>query len=285
MPGIYITAIITTVLSLGIIGSFILRDSAKRERLFLIAVILLEIPMCAFAFYFIRLPLDAWLRGVLSGFEQSYRFLTTLYAPLTEELVKLWIILFPWFSNKINNKTIMLKAAMAIGLGFGIGEMWLVAYELTKRPEIALLPWYSFGGYLNERFMVCILHGAFTAAALRRMRSGFFWGILAAMFLHFMGNFPIYLAGTNFAGLGKPVWQIILSLWVSFYFLVMTGLLIYLAWGKFQGLSVFIYGRAKCPECGLIYPRPLFAVNMVTKRYERCPGCKKYHWTEKWVEV
>lgn len=283
MAGIYIAAVITTGLSLAIIGSFILRGSSKKERFFLTAVILLQIPMCAFAFYFIRLPVDAWLREVLSHSRQTYGFLTTLYAPLIEEPIKLWVILLPWFFNKINNKTIMLKAAMAIGLGFGIGEMWLIAYELVKSPQIAFLPWYSFGGYLNERFMVCIIHGAFTAVALRRMRRGFIWGILGAMSLHFMGNFPIYLAGTNFAGLGKPVWQIILSFWVSFYFLVMAGLLAYLAFGKFQNLCVSLYGKAKCPECGLIYPRPLFAVNMVTKRYERCPGCKKYHWTEKWV--
>ncbi len=283
MSGIYIAAIITTVLSLAVVGSFILRGHSEKERFFLIKVILLQIPLCASVFYFIRLPVDAWLWEVLSRSEQSYRFLTTLYAPLTEEPIKLWVVLLPWFSNKINNKTIMLKAALAIGLGFGIGEMWLVAYEFAKDPRITSLPWYSFGGYINERFMVCIIHGVFTAVALRRMRNGFIWGILGAMGLHFMGNFPIYLAGVNFAGLGKSAWQMILFFWVSFYFLAMAGLFAYLVFGKFQNLCVFLYGKAKCPECGLTYPRPLFAVNMVTKRYERCPGCKKYHWTEKLV--
>ena len=34
---------------------------------------------------------------------------------------------------------------------------------------------------------------------------------------------------------------------------------------------------AACPDCGTVYPRPLFGLNMGPKRYERCPNCRKWH--------
>lgn len=229
MKGIYVAAIITTALSLTIIGSFILRKSPKKEWPILVAAMLLQIPMCAAAFYFIRLPLDKFLQGFLGQGSGIYTFLTTLYAPITEEPIKLWILLIPWFISKLNGKNAV-RIAMAIGLGFGVGEMWFVAAQLAKYPQIASLPWYSLGGYISERFMVCVIHGAFTAVALRQFRKAFIMGVLAAIFLHFIGNFPIYLAGNNFWSLGKSTWQVILLLWVPFYFLAMVALLAYFAY-------------------------------------------------------
>lgn len=224
MKGIYIAAIITTALSLTIVGGIILRKTSRKELPLLITALLLQIPMCAVAFNFIRLPLDKWLQGLLGRGSEAYKFLATLYAPLTEEPIKLWVLLIPWFISQLNEKNVV-RIAMAIGLGFGIGEMWFIAAKLAKIPLIASLPWYSLGGYISERFMVCVMHGAFTAVALRQLRKAFIMGILAAMFLHFIGNFPIFLAGNNFGGLGKSTWQIILSVWVPLYFLAMVALL------------------------------------------------------------
>lgn len=280
MQGIYIAAIVTTLLSLIIIGGFLLWRSSRKERAMLVAAVLLMIPMCAIAFYFIRLPLDGWLQGLLGRTSEMYKFLTTLYAPVTEEPIKLWVLLMPWFLNNLERKN-TIRVALAIGLGFGIGEMWLIATKLANNPQIASLPWYSLSGYMNERFMVCIMHGTFTAVALSRIRKGFILGILGAIALHFLGNFPIYLAGRNFGGLGKSTWQLMLHTWVIFYFICMLGLLIYLSFSRLQNLGFLLYGKAKCPECRAVYSRPLFAINMVTKRYERCPVCKGYHWTRK----
>lgn len=277
MKGVYSAAIVTTFLSFAIIGSFLFVKSHKEERAFLGKIILLMLPMCPVAFYFLRLPLDGLLRGLLGYNSKIYVFLTTLYAPIFEEPAKLWIFLIPYFLKRLDSKNII-KVALAIGLGFGIGEMWLVAVNLAKNLQIAKLPWYLLGGYINERFMVCIAHGAFTAVVLKYIRKSFIIGIITAMFLHYLGNFPIYLARNNFWGLGESVWQVILSFWVQIYFLILVGLLIYLAAGNLR-MGDFIYGKAECPECKKVYSRPIFAINMVTKRYERCPYCKKYHWT------
>lgn len=182
--------------------------------------------------------------------------------------------------EKINSKNVI-RVAMAIRLGFGVGEMWLVATRLANSPQIGALPWYSLGGYINERFMVCIMHGVFASVSLRQIRKSLILGIFSAISLNFIGNFPIFLTAINFLGLSKSTWQILLFIWVNLYFFVMIGLLIYFSFGTLEKLSLFMYGKAQCPDCGLVYSRPLFGVNMVTKRYKRCPGCHKYHWTEK----
>ncbi len=228
MQGIYIAAIITTIISLGIIGTFLLWKTPRKEWRILLLVVLLEIPMSAIAFYFIRHPLDGLLLRLLSSKLDIYRFLTTFYAPITEEPIKLVVLLIPWILRRIDRKN-SVHFAIAIGLGFGIGEMWMIAAELAKIPYISSLHWYSLGGYIQERFIVCVMHAGFTAVALSLLRKKvFILGFLCAMFLHYVSNFPIYLAGMNLWGMSPSTWKIILLLWVQLYFLAMLGLLGYL---------------------------------------------------------
>lgn len=225
MQGIYIAAIITTIISLGIIGGFLLWRTPRKERLIGIFIILMEIPMCACAFYFIRLPLDNLVTRFIPTSSTLYQIITTFYAPITEEPIKIWILLIPWIFKKFNQKNAILFA-ITIGLGFGIGELWMLAYQFAKYPNIASLPWYSLGGYIQERFIVCVMHGAFTAAALSLLRKKvFILGLLFGIFLHYLGNFPIYLASINLGGISAETWKLIVSIWLQFYFLAMLGFL------------------------------------------------------------
>src|SRR5205085_3327415 len=148
---------------------------------------------------------------------------------------------------------------------------------VAKNPAYANMPWYLFTGFINERLMVCLMHGGFTAVALSQLHKKFPLGILGAMALHFFGNFPIYLGGIDLGGLGKPVWQTILGIWTIIYFMGMLLLLSRLYYGKFN-LGKFIFGNSVCPECGFVYPSRFFAMNAINKKYERCPNCKKWHW-------
>ncbi|MBI3361805.1 MAG: hypothetical protein HY023_11920 [Chloroflexi bacterium] len=186
-------------------------------------------------------------------------------------------LLIPLTRGRINSRNFV-PFAIAIGLGFGIGELWFLAYRTTFIPEFAALPFYQFGGFITERFFVCLLHGGTVSLALWRLtRGGFGWGVLGAMIGHFLLNFPIFLASFDLGGLGKTNWQVILSLWVELFWIATIFLLSALQLRKNPFPAAFA-GTAKCPECGTIYKRPFIGANLGVVRYEKCPNCRKYHW-------
>jgi len=287
MAGIWIAAVITTLFSLGIIGFLIAKISPADDRRFLAIIAAVHLPLCASAIYFVRIPIDSVLQTTLGVTTAAYLLVATLYAPLTEEAAKLWLVLFPWFRKKLDGRT-AIHIGMAIGLGFGVGEMWLVAYFLSKNPDIASMPWYLLVGYMNERFFVCLNHAAFTTAALRTIRQAPVRSILFAVGLHWAGNFPLLLSAINFGGIGANNWQTLAGIWVYVYSIGMIVLLAYFyAVSRQVSLRPVVnqlIGKAKCPECGTIYQRPLLAVNLGWLRYERCPGCKKFHMTHRLKE-
>jgi hypothetical protein len=228
MHPIYIAAIIPTLLGLGIIGGLLYWRASKELRKLLALIVLLELPICAMAFYFIRQPLDGLLQRAISPFSDGYRLIATWYAPLTEEPAKLWVLLIPFIFRRVKRSNFVFFA-LAIGLGFGIGELWMLAYEFSKVPAFASLTWYAFSGFMQERLLVCFMHGAFTAAALMFFRKKLFLiGFLIALLLHYIGNFPIFLAAVNFAGLSTETWQTIVLIWVQLYFLAMVGFITFL---------------------------------------------------------
>jgi len=284
MPGIYTAAFITSALALAIIGGLAVGTTGKKrggDRTLLLVAIFLELPLCALAFYGVRVPVDAWLRSIL-GTGEAYKFLTTFYAPLTEEPAKLWPLLLAPFATRVDDRNAV-RVAMALGLGFGLGEIWFLAERISHVPDLAKLPWYMLGGFISERFMVCFMHGVFTAAAVRRLRRGLVVGVLGAMGLHYVANLPIYLANVGAFGLGLAAWKNVLGVWVPVYFLAMIALLSYFAFGKLAP-GRLLFGRAKCPACGTVYDRPFFGLNLLTKRYEPCPACRKWHLTVAYKE-
>jgi hypothetical protein len=276
MRGIHIAAVITTATALALYGALLKRLSDASDRRRLLLAFCLTLPLQPLAFYLVRVPLDAWLVHLLGKDSGLYLFLTTFYAPLTEEPAKLLPLMIPLIYRSIRRENFV-HFALALGVGFGIGEMWFLAERVARMPEFAPLPFYMFGGFFVERLMVCLMHGGFTAVALRKLRNGFLWGVLGAMALHYIGNFPLYLAALDFGKLGKTTWQVILTIWVPLYFLSMLALLARLNYGRFE-VGRFAFGETRCPECGLMYPRPLLGLNFFKWRYERCPHCRKFHW-------
>ncbi|MDD4538013.1 MAG: hypothetical protein PHT80_03275 [Lentisphaeria bacterium] len=278
MPAdITIAAMIVTVLALTIYSGVLIQRAPKDERLFLGMLVLLMLPMNALAFHLVRMPLDAWLASALGEQNEIYHVLKRLYAPVTEEPAKLWLLLIPCCYYRLKSLPVH-RSALAIGLGFGVGEAWTVACLLAKSPEIAQYPWYMLNGYIGERLMVCIMHAAFTAAALyfivkHRQVAG---GLLSCMALHLLGNLPIFLAEKNSFGLGKNVWAMLLQLWVLLYFVAMGILLAYIAYGN-RWFQKLIRGKVRCPECGQLYTHPLLGFSLLHKNYERCPHCRHWH--------
>jgi hypothetical protein len=278
MPGIYLAAILTTAIAVAVFGRFIhkLRLPANERLLWLAAALVL--PLQPLVFFYVRVPLDQWLVAHLGSTSTAYRWLVTFYAPLTEEAAKLVPLLIPAICRDIRRENFV-RYALAIGVGFAIGEMWFVAERLARIPAFAGTPFYQFGGYLSERLMVYVFHTAFTSVALWQLRRRFVLGFCAAVTLHWLANFPLSLMAWNVGGWGKSFWMVAVQCWLVVYFVGAMLLLSYLGFRRVNFATTF-YGIRKCPECERNYDAPLFGVNFGRTRYERCPHCRHWHWTK-----
>lgn len=281
MPGIpsnlAVAAAMMTALALWVIGLPLRAATPPGERRRLLGLCLLMLPMNALAFHGVRTPLNGWVSSLLADWPHTLAWIQAAYAPITEEPAKLWPFLLPWF-RRPSSRTQVVRDAFAIGLGFGIGEAWNVASLIGHRPDIQGQPWFAFGGFMGERLMVCIMHTAFTAAALYlwRVRGAPMRGFLAALLLHFVGNAPLLLAAQGAFGIDRAAWGALLVVWVLVFFLAMGALLALLLFGADWAERVF-RGTIGCPGCGEIYRRPIFRVNLVTRSFERCPRCRRWH--------
>jgi hypothetical protein len=290
--GIVVAAIITALLCLGVYGTVLWLIAPREERRLLALLIVLELPMSVGMFYLVRLPFDGLVHGFL-GDAGVYRWLTTLYAPLTEEPAKLWPLLIPLIARRVGRDSAV-RAAVALGLGFGLGEIALVAKFVLDAPQFAGLPWYSFGGFMNERFMVCITHGLFatmSVCGLRRWRIGLPGGLLIAMSLHFLANIAIPLVRVSPLGNNAGLSGTILTLWVTLFWVAAIVVLPLLN-GPIgasagttppgttyvePGAAASLFGTSSCPSCGRTYAISAFALNLGVRRLERCPHCKRWH--------
>lgn len=272
--GILIAAIITTILAIVVIGLLISKLSKPEDRRVLILAFFFALPAQPIVFYYFRLPLHELLTGLL-GVGALLSAITLFYAPVTEEIAK-WLALGVPSVRKALKPSNAVAIALAAGLGFGIGELWFIAERLARSPQLAGLPFYYFNGFLTERLMVCFLHGAMIALFFKRYAEGrAVWpAALLGIALHFALNFPIYLSSINLFGLGQNVWGLLLVIYVAVFTLAMFGFVNRL--GK-DGPREGFLGSTTCPGCGEVYPRSFFALNLLTRRYERCPHCRKFH--------
>lgn len=286
--GIIIAALITALLCLGVYGTVLWVIAPRDERLLLLLFLLLQLPVSVATFYLVRRPLDGLIHGLL-GDAGIYRWVTTLYAPLTEEPAKLWPLLLLPLARRVGRDNAV-RVGVALGLGFGLGEIALVAKFVLDAPQFAGLPWYSFGGFINERFMVCLAHGGFTTMAIcgwRRWRIGLPGGLLIAMSLHFLANIAIPLVRVSPLGRNEALAGTLLSLWVTLFWMAFIVLLPVLngpiggnaapAAATEPGALPSLFGEATCPSCGRLYARSAVGLNLGLRRLERCPHCGKWH--------
>jgi len=278
MYSIYYTAVLTAAVAVAIFGSLVYRLRQPADGLLLWLAVVLVLPLQPVMFYLVRVPLDHWLAAQLGSASPAYHWLITFYAPLTEEPAKLVPLLIPAILRDVRPENFV-RYALAIGLGFALGEMGFVAERVARQPAFAHLPFYQFGGYFSERLMTCVFHSAFVSVALWRLRKGFIFGVVGAMLLHWLGNFPIALMAWNVGGLGKTFWTIAVQGWLLVYFVGAVALLSCFVFGRVV-LGKLVYGRRRCPECEGDYDAPLLALNFGTMRYERCPHCRRWHWTK-----
>ncbi len=278
MHGIYLAALLTSLLAIAGFGTVIRKVRQPATGWLLFAAVLITVPLQPLAFYLVRLPLDHWLAGQLNRSSVAYQCLASLYAPLTEEPAKLVALLIPVIVRDIRPDNFS-RYALAIGLGFALGEMWFIAERISHQPKLAGLPFYAFGGYLSERLMTCVFHSAFVSITLSQLRRRWVLGLSGAMAAHWAANFPLTLMSWNAGGLGRTNWEVIVGLWLVALFVGAAAFLARLNFGHALPLRL-MFGLRHCPECSNDYEPSLLAINMGAERYERCPHCRKWHWTK-----
>ncbi len=227
MAGIYIAGLIAVAMALAAVGAILAVFDRRRWWLYAL-LLLVELPMSAAAFYYLRVPLDGWVKTLIAE-REAYAFVTTFYAPLTEEPAKLWPLLMPlvWRRLALSNA---LAIALALGAGFGIGEIGFLADRVAQSPAMAKLPWGAFLPFILERVLVCVWHAGFVAVtvyAAARRPALVPLAVLGSMALHFVGNFPIYLGARNAFALGREAWQLALFAWTLVYTMAMAAVLVF----------------------------------------------------------
>src|SRR5262245_9911392 len=222
--GLIIDAALTTAVALGALILLLIKSSNWRA---VALAFVIALPLQPLALYLVRLPIDRALKTVF-GAPAWLVVLSLFYAPLTEEPAKWLAAAVPSVRRAIMAEPI--TVALTVGLGFAIGEIWMIVREVLALPGVWSLPASNFVPFVIERLEVCFLHGAFVVPAfvcLARGRS-FLLGGVAGMALHFLLNFPIFLKNIDAFGLGEG-WVPALLLWVILMVIACAGMTIALA--------------------------------------------------------
>ncbi len=272
MHGIWGATIVTTVLMGGAFAFVVWRFAPRPHAGALTVALLLQLPMCALAFYLVRQPIMDLLQPLV-GNSPIYQWAKFLYAPLTEEPAKLWPALLPFFARRIDRSTLAWYG-LALGTGFAIGEAAFIAEIISRSPRFADYPWWNFGGFIGERIMVATFHSAMVATTLRGWRcwrGGMLAGLATAMLMHLLGNLPIGIFPLIFPAHLAPA---VLSI---FTLCVCIGGALLLRYYATDEISATVPGTSTiCPKCHATHERSLLALNLGFRRIERCPACKRW---------
>lgn len=270
--GFLIAAVLTAILAVLLIGFYALRAAGPPVRLPLLAGVLAT-PLHAASLFLVRMPLHGVLVTALpSG---VLFWVASLYAPLLEEPAK-WLVLFLPFIRARLTPANAAGIALAVGLGFGLGEIVnLAALTMLHAPETTQQAFYIYNGFMVERLIVCFLHGAMIVPVAQRLADGRpVWpGLLIGMALHYLVNFPLVMAEVEPFGIGRGIWIGLAMPWLT---LMALGLAVYLVDARRRRTGGSVLGEAVCEACGTSYPRSLLAFNLGPWKLQRCPHCGRW---------
>jgi RsiW-degrading membrane proteinase PrsW (M82 family) len=210
MSGLATASLIASALSTVVYGGTLLWLAPRHERSLLMLIAAMAVPLAPLAYHAVRVPIETMAGGPPGGAV----WLRAVLPPLIEEPAKLLPVLLPVVARAIGRENAW-RFGISLGLGFGLGEIALLVQLLEPVQAVAAAPWTSLTGFISERYIVCLTHGAFTAAALVAWRSAgkpFWAGLLAAIALHFVANLPVALASLFIADL--PTRSAVLAIWL-----------------------------------------------------------------------
>ena len=209
MSGIEVASLIAAAMSVAVYGGALAWAAPREEWQRLAIAIVAALPLPILAYHGIRAPIES-----VFGAPGGTLWLRAILPPLIEEPAKLAPLLLPVLLRAIRRENAW-RFGVALGLGFGLGEIALLLQLLQPVQAVIGAPWTALTGFISERYIVCLTHGAFAAAALTVWRATarpFWHGLLAAIGLHFIANLPIALASLFIADL--PTRSALLAVWL-----------------------------------------------------------------------
>jgi hypothetical protein len=228
MVGILIAAGITTLIVLPIV--YLLWRGSKTSFITLLPLFL-QLPMSLI----LNLTIKNWLSLGILGLGLPLLLtllLLLLVAPFTEEAIKLAglpLIFYSPFNTphdaevepKLGWKQLRTAGAMS-GIGFGVGEIWAIAWLIFLTPELGAYPWFFYQPFIIERAETVFIHGFMCLIA--------FWGYprwlpisyLLAVVIHASVNAPIILLDLSLITAVQVSLFITLCSVAAFFFIAIT---------------------------------------------------------------
>jgi RsiW-degrading membrane proteinase PrsW (M82 family) len=198
IPQIYITAVITLMISVAFWGWLIYKFTGHQKRYFWLLV--LGLPLSAIANLILKRQAIILVGQTFHvppglGLASPAWFLAfgVLVTPLVEEAIKVLPLLLRPARKLVTGRTNALWVGFVLGVSFGLGEAGFIAYAIAQNPAYNSLPWYAYTGYFSERLMACFAHGVLTAIAVIGIQRGgksIWHGYLVALGLHLFLNTP-----------------------------------------------------------------------------------------------
>ena len=199
IPQIYITAVITLMISLVFWGWLVYMFTGYQKRYFWL--LSLGLPLSAIANLVVKRQAIVLVGKTFHvppglGLASPVWFLAfgVLVTPLVEELIKILPLLLRPAWKLVTSRMSALWVGFVLGVSFGLGEAGFLAYAIARNPTYNSLPWYAYTGYFSERLMACFAHGVFTAVMVSGIQRGGRWtfsGFATAVGLHLFLNAPI----------------------------------------------------------------------------------------------
>lgn len=203
MPGIVPMAVLAMVFSAGL--GFATLDAFSGQKNRYTWLLFVGLPFSFAVNRLVKIPLLAWNANA-AGIPLAANLYAPLWwllvilfnAPVWEEAIKASPLLLPGLRKFRAGPRDALWAGMALGMGFGLGEIVYLASGLAVSPQFSNLPWYGFTGFLGERLVMTFGHGFMTAqlaAGWQKRGWHILSGYLTAIGLHALINLGALLAG------------------------------------------------------------------------------------------
>ncbi|MGQ9818143.1 MAG: hypothetical protein ACUVQ3_09400 [bacterium] len=191
---LYIWAILATIVSLTIFYAWVGNWRLKNIKVWYIYLII-TFPFSILVNLSIKKQIGIAMISLFNLSETPklwplwFLALANLIAPLTEEAIKLLPTIFSEVRKSLQDKTKAFVFGLLLGTGFGIGEIWYLAYAFNlSKPELATVPFFHLIGFFNERVGSTIIHGALTAIVLFGYNKNLIKYYFIAVAFHYLVN-------------------------------------------------------------------------------------------------